>query len=155
MLMTQLNTNSFGLPLPQPPSSPPFFTRCHPCLKPPNLSWLGTGTELRWIAYYTALLVSTFLTSKKLINQTCWRVTYVSCVWCIVVYTCTGTGVKGADPFLGWRKDKANWWYPLAGTNALTLLVLWQEWHLTDRKPDLLYPSLKVLFLSRKNTGGK
>jgi len=34
-----------------PPSSPHFYARCRSCHNPPNLSWLGTGTGICWIAH--------------------------------------------------------------------------------------------------------
>jgi len=34
-----------------PPSSPHFYAGYPSCRSPPNLSWLGTGTGICWIAY--------------------------------------------------------------------------------------------------------
>ena len=34
-----------------PPSPPPFLRQIPFCCNPPNLSWLGTGTGMCWIAY--------------------------------------------------------------------------------------------------------
>jgi len=39
-----------------PPSSPHFYVGCPSCCNPPNLSWLGTGTGICWIAYPVAWL---------------------------------------------------------------------------------------------------
>jgi len=36
------------------PSSPHFCAGCPSCRNPPNLSWLGTGTGICWIAYPVA-----------------------------------------------------------------------------------------------------
>jgi len=32
-----------------PPSITPFYAGCPSCRDPPNLSWFGTGTGIRWI----------------------------------------------------------------------------------------------------------
>jgi len=36
------------------PIIPPFYTGCPSCCNPPNLSLLGTGTDLCWLAYRVA-----------------------------------------------------------------------------------------------------
>ena len=40
-----LDTTLSGLLVPPPPSSPHFYAKCSFRRNPPNLSWLGTGTE--------------------------------------------------------------------------------------------------------------
>ena len=53
-LMIQLDANSLGSPMSPSPSSPRprhVYARCPSCHSHPNLSWLGTSTELCWIAY--------------------------------------------------------------------------------------------------------
>jgi len=49
-----LGATLFTLTSEPPPSSPHFYTRCPSCHNPPNLSWLGTGTGICWIAYPVA-----------------------------------------------------------------------------------------------------
>jgi len=52
----QLGATSSELISEPPPSSPHFYTGCPCCRKPPNLSCLGTGTGICWIAYPVAWL---------------------------------------------------------------------------------------------------
>jgi len=39
---------------PHPYNPSHFYTGCPSCRNPPNLSWLGTGTDLCWLAYPVA-----------------------------------------------------------------------------------------------------
>jgi len=48
-----IQTNSAPAPV-----TPHFYAECPSCHNPPNFSWLGTGTELCWLAYPVDWLLS-------------------------------------------------------------------------------------------------
>jgi len=50
----QLGASPSGLISNPLPSSPYFYTGCPSCRKPPNLSWLGTGTKYARLGYPVA-----------------------------------------------------------------------------------------------------